>query len=192
MKAKKLGNSISINGEIDDNYQIPPGIRITLETGATFKGINVGGQVLYNNEYIVKIFSLNQSQELQLIPRELIQTEFLTHETEELEPLSPAIPTLHETLTPPPGKIDSAPEDWGLPITLHTSCSTQRTKQKFETSATVKTKKVEETPAIQTLEIFSEASKEGNNSADTIQLVGQESPAEATSIESHGCFCILL
>ena len=49
MKAKKLGNSISINGEIDDNYQIPPGIRITLETGATFKGINVGGQVLYNN-----------------------------------------------------------------------------------------------------------------------------------------------
>ena len=108
---------------------------------------------------------------MQLIPRELIQTEFLTHETEELEPLSPAIPTLHETLTPPPEKIDSAPEDWGLPIILHTSCSTQRTKQKFETSATVKTKKVEETPAIQTLEIFSEASKEENHSADTIQLV---------------------
>ncbi|MDP4708672.1 MAG: hypothetical protein NWS20_01530, partial [Rickettsiaceae bacterium] len=109
----------SLNGKIDDNYQIPPGIRITLEAGTTFKGIDVGGQVLYNNEYIVKVFSLNQAKELQLIPRELMQEEFLTY-GEELEPLSPAMPTLHRTLTPPPKKIESSAETAESPIILHT------------------------------------------------------------------------
>ncbi len=61
-------NFISLSGEIDEDYTIPPGRKVLLEDDATFKGVSVGGQLLYNNEYIVKVFSLSASGEIELIP----------------------------------------------------------------------------------------------------------------------------
>ena len=60
MKVKKIKNAISLNGEIDKNYyQFTPGVRITLEAGTTFKGIDVGGQILYNDERVVSTFTFD-------------------------------------------------------------------------------------------------------------------------------------
>lgn len=62
------GNNILLSGVIDEHFRINPGNRILLEEGATFKGEQVGGQILYNDEYVVKIFSLSASGELELVP----------------------------------------------------------------------------------------------------------------------------
>ncbi len=77
MKTKRVdaaGNNILLSGEIDANFRINPGNRILLENGATFKGAQVGGQILYNDEYVVKVFSLTASGEIELVP-ELLQPE---------------------------------------------------------------------------------------------------------------------
>ena len=58
MKVKKIKNAISLNGEIDKNYQFTPGVRITLEAGTTFKGIDVGGQILYNDDRVVSTWKI--------------------------------------------------------------------------------------------------------------------------------------
>ncbi|MBN8511737.1 MAG: hypothetical protein J0L79_01720 [Rickettsiales bacterium] len=62
------GNNTLLSGVIDENFKINPGNRIILEEGATFRGAQVGGQILYNDEYVVKIFSLSASGELELVP----------------------------------------------------------------------------------------------------------------------------
>lgn len=47
------GKIVYLEGEISPNYTIPPGVRIIFREGSTFEGVDVGGQTVYNDEYIM-------------------------------------------------------------------------------------------------------------------------------------------
>jgi len=60
---------ISISGAIDKEFIIQPGKYIILEKGATFRGVKVGGKILFNNEYELQRFSLTkEGNALELVP----------------------------------------------------------------------------------------------------------------------------
>ncbi len=72
MKTKSLnktGKFIMLSGEIDKNYTVPPGVKITFGEGSTFEGIEVAnGTTFCNNESVVKHFSVNQLGKIELTP----------------------------------------------------------------------------------------------------------------------------
>ena len=72
MKSKhlnKAGNFIMLSGEIDKNFTIAPGVKVTFGEGSTFEGIEVAkGTTFCNNEYIVKRFALNLLGRIELTP----------------------------------------------------------------------------------------------------------------------------
>jgi len=172
MKVKKIKNAI--NGEIDKNYQFTPGVRITLEAGTTFKGIDVGGQILYNDDRVVSTFTLDQFKELQLISCELVQEELTT--TAHLSDASTT--TLHTTLSPPPGEAQESPQTWwAAPRSFH---------------ATFNNTLKEQESSIQQFDILNEAPITAKAATDSTPLSGEGVQfAEETAIEYHCCGCIL-
>lgn len=232
MKVKKTNNSLSLNGKISENYQIPPGVRITLEAGVTFKGVDVGEQIVYNDDCVVNTFTLDTSEELQLISCELVQEEFFTtcptattlrpsdattlskHPLTKLilintdkgdpldkssknstssgtpEPLSPDIPTLHTTLTPPPTEVQKTLQTWAESRSLHTPFLTTPKEQEAESPVYSKIVPMNSfESAVQQLEIFNKTPNTIKDATDSTLLVGE---GMQPAVESHGCGCIIL
>ena len=73
MKIKPLskdGKSIMLSGEIDRDYTVPPGVKITLNKGSTFEGIVIDSSKTFWNQgqYVSQQFKLNSSGKIELIP----------------------------------------------------------------------------------------------------------------------------
>ena len=73
MKIKPLskdGKSIMLSGEIDRDYTVPPGVKITLNKGSTFEGIVIDSSKIFWNQgqYVSQQFKLNSSGKIELIP----------------------------------------------------------------------------------------------------------------------------
>lgn len=81
MKSKSLnqaGNFIMLSGEIDKNYQVLPGAKITFAEGSTFEGTILNGGITFcNNTSVVKKFVLNTTGQIQLalVSPELVNEE---------------------------------------------------------------------------------------------------------------------
>ena len=61
------GNRIELSGEIDKNYVIAPGKKVTFAVGSKFQGKPITtNQGLYNNEYIPKTIGMSISGKLAL------------------------------------------------------------------------------------------------------------------------------
>ena len=62
-------NNIKLSGEIDENYVINNGVRITFAEGSTFQGATIAaGTEFYNDSYIPQMFQQLSSGKLTMIP----------------------------------------------------------------------------------------------------------------------------
>ncbi len=113
MKTRK--KSISLSGPINESYTVilQPGQIITLESDASFKGIDVGGQVFSNAGSVATTFSFQEeSGEVILAP------------VQESQATTTSILTEQDFFTPPTPLVSSVIES-----STQTPSTTQKSKQ---------------------------------------------------------------